>query len=143
MTQIDLNLSSYISNNYIEDEKQKIEIYQNIALCRTEEDTEDVIDEITDRFGSMPKEVENLIEIARIKILAQKAGIIKIMQKSNSVVFFMNDKKTIEPDQITLLVKEYGMNIRFSPGVESYITLKTNHSDHIVKDIKSFLKKIS
>lgn len=141
--QIDLNLSSYISNNYIEDEKQKIEIYQNIALCRTEEDTEDVIDEITDRFGSMPKEVENLIEIARIKILAQKAGIIKIMQKSNSVVFFMNDKKTIEPDQITLLVKEYGMNIRFSPGVESYITLKTNHSDHIVKDIKSFLKKIS
>ena len=48
--QIDLNLSSYIPEKYIEDSKQKIEVYQDIAICREEKDIEDVIDEITDRF---------------------------------------------------------------------------------------------
>ena len=65
--QIDLNVSSYIPDEYIEDSNQKIEIYQNIALCKNEKDIQNVIDEIIDRFGNMPKEVENLISISRIK----------------------------------------------------------------------------
>lgn len=49
--QIDLNISSYIPDDFIKDSSQKIEIYQNIALCRTEEDIQNVIDEIIDRYG--------------------------------------------------------------------------------------------
>lgn len=48
--QIELNISSYIPDEYIENSSQKIEIYQNIALSRTEEDIQNVIDEIIDRF---------------------------------------------------------------------------------------------
>ena len=48
--QIDLNLSSYIPDAYIENSSQKIEIYQNIALARTEQDIENVIDEMIDRY---------------------------------------------------------------------------------------------
>ena len=84
--QIDINLSSYIPDTYIEDQAQKIEIYQDIALCRNDEDIEDVIDEIIDRYGSMPKEVENLIEIAKIKILAREASVIKVTQKEKSIM---------------------------------------------------------
>ena len=61
--QIDLDVTSYIPDEYIEDANQKIEIYQDIALCKNEEDIQNVIDEIIDRFGNMPKEVENLLEI--------------------------------------------------------------------------------
>ena len=64
--QIDLNVTSYIPDEYIQDANQKIEIYQNIALCKNEQDIQNIIDEIIDRFGNMPKELENLIAIARI-----------------------------------------------------------------------------
>ena len=76
--QIDLNVTSYIPDEYIADANQKIEIYQNIALCKNEKDIQDVIDEIIDRFGNMPVELENLIDIARIKYLAKKLNLIKI-----------------------------------------------------------------
>ena len=70
--QIDLNVTSYIPDEYIQDANQKIEIYQNIALCKNEQDIQNIIDEIIDRFGNMPKELENLIAIARIKYLAKQ-----------------------------------------------------------------------
>lgn len=53
--QIDLAISIYIPDEFIENSTQKIEIYQNIALCRTEEDIQNVIDEIIDRFRKYSK----------------------------------------------------------------------------------------
>ena len=141
--QIDLDISSYIPETYIEDEKQKIEIYQDIALCRKEKQIEDVIDEIIDRFGTMPKEVENLIEIAKIKILARNANILKVVQRQNSVMFFMEQGKFKE-EFIEKLFKIYGTNLRFSPGATSYITLKVEDiSDkELINKIKEFLKNL-
>lgn len=143
--QIDINLSSYIPDNYIEDSAQKIEIYQDIALCRNEKDIEDVIDEIIDRYGIMPIEVENLIEIARIKILARKANVLKLTQKEHVIILNL-DKDNIQIDEkmVNDLVKKYGVRIRFSPGVEPYITLKIDGKDEkkIVDEIKELLKLI-
>lgn len=144
--QIDINLSSYIPENYIEDTAQKIEIYQDIALCRNDKDIEDVIDEIIDRYGSMPQEVENLIEIARIKILCRTANVLKIAQKTDAVVFYL-DKDNIKIDEkmINTLVEKYGPKLKFSQGVEPYITLKISSKDEIeiIKMIKELLTIIS
>ena len=143
--QIDLDISSYIPENYIEDEKQKIEIYQDIALCRTEEDVEDVIDEITDRFGTMPVELENLIEIARIKILARSVNVIKVVQKQESVMFFVEQGKfSIEDKKLAELLKNYGTAIKFSPGANSYFTVKFGKKDdkELIKSIKQFFTNL-
>ena len=144
--QIDINLSSYIPENYIEDTAQKIEIYQDIALCRNDKDIEDVIDEIIDRYGSMPQEVENLIEIARIKMLCRTANVLKIAQKTDAVVFYL-DKDNIKIDEkmINTLVGKYGPKLKFSQGVEPYITLKMSSKDEmeIIRMIKELLTIIS
>ena len=144
--QIDINLSSYIPENYIEDGAQKIEIYQDIALCRNDKDIEDIIDEIIDRYGSMPKEVENLIEIAKIKVLARNANVLKIVQKEEAVVFYLDkDYIKLNEKMINSLIEKYGQRLKFSPGVESYITLKNVSKDEttIIKDIKELLALIS
>ena len=122
--QIDIAVSSYIPDEFIESSAQKIEIYQNIALCRTEEDIQNVIDEIIDRFGSIPKEVENLIEVARIKNLARKVGIIKISEKKDGIVFIYDSQK-FNTEAIDKLAKQYGNKLKFSPG---YATLKINRT---------------
>ena len=143
--QIDINLSSYIPEKYIEDSAQKIEIYQDIALCKNEKDIEDVIDEIIDRYGSMPKEVENLIEVARIKILARKACAIKVVQKERSIMVILDkDNIKINEEIVNNLVKKYGIDIRFSPGVEPYITLIFDEmsEERVVQKIKGLLQSI-
>ena len=63
--QIELNVSSYIPENYIENGAQKIEVYQNIALCRNDEDIEDITDELIDRYGAIPTEIDNLLKIIK------------------------------------------------------------------------------
>ena len=91
--QIDLNVTSYIPDSFISDQNQKIEIYQDIALCKNEEDIRNVIDEIIDRFGNMPNEIENLLEISRIKQLAKEKYLTKIQSRGNSVVFTYDTNK--------------------------------------------------
>ncbi len=137
--QIDLDVTSYIPDEYIPDANQKIEIYQSIALCRNEEDIQNIIDEIIDRFGNMPKEVENLIEIARIKYLSKQMEISKIASKKTAVVFAF-EKNDIKLD-IEELVKKYGNKIKFSAGIKPRITLEIGTTDEgqILKDVKEFL----
>ena len=138
--QIDLNVTSYIPDKYIQDANQKIEIYQNIALCKNEEDIQNVIDEIIDRFGNMPSELENLIDIARIKYLAKRLKISKIASKKTAVVF------TFEPNQFELdlneLIKKYGNKIKFSAGIKPMITLEigSNNERQILNDVTEFLR---
>ena len=141
--QIDLSISSYIPESFIEDSSQKIEIYQNIALCRTEEDIQNVVDEVIDRYGKMPKELENLLEVSRIKEQARKVGIVKIMQRQESVVFYF-EKEKMPVEKVDNLLKQFGMKIRFSSGIEPYVTFKVgNKTDkELIKGIKSFLELI-
>lgn len=144
--QIDLNVTSYIPDEYIGDANQKIEIYQKIALCRTEEDITNIIDEIIDRFGNMPKELENLIEIARIKYLSKELGIEKIASKKTAVVitFPMTEENKELSIDIVELVKTYGNKIKFSAGVKPMITLEmgTNQEKEILKQVLTLVKNI-
>ena len=139
--QIDLAVSSYIPDNFIENSSQKIEIYQNIALCRTEEELQNVIDEVIDRYGRLPKELENLIDIARIKQLARKANILKIAQRENGIVFYFVKEK-IKPEMVNALITKYPMLVKFSNAVEPYVTLRIKENENIIEKAKEFLNTV-
>ena len=139
--QIDLAVSSYIPDNFIENSSQKIEIYQNIALCRTEEELQNVIDEVIDRYGRLPKELENLIDIARIKQLARKANILKIAQRENGIVFYFVKEK-IKPEMVNALIIKYPMLVKFSNAVEPYVTLRIKENENIIEKAKEFLNTV-
>ena len=140
--QIDLSISSFIPDEYIQSGSQKIEMYQDIALCKTEKDIVDVIDEITDRFGNMPSEVENLLQITRIKQLAKKTNIIKVMQKGMKILFTL-DSKRFDMDKVSKLIEVYKDRIKFSSGVNPYITYKIKDENNIINETKKFLEIVS
>ena len=141
--QIDLDATCYIPDEYISDSSQKIEIYQDIALCKNEEDIQNVIDEMIDRFGNMPKEIENLIEIARIKILCKKLNISKVQGKRSFVVF-MFEIGELDID-VNELVKMYKNKIRFSQGLKPQITyvLENATGMKMLREVEEFLKSIN
>lgn len=135
---IDLNVSSYIPDSYIDNNTQKIEVYQNIALCRTEEDIQNVTEEILDRYGKMPKEMFSLIGIARIKEICKNIGVNKITQKQNKVVIYFNPESFAL--NIAELIAEYNNRVKFSTGINPYITFTLKNEFDVINEISEFLK---
>lgn len=91
----------------------------------------------------MPEEVNNLLEIARIKELCKQSYVLKIAQRKESVVFHF-DAKNFKMEIVDTLIKKYRNEIRFSPGKEPYITYKIpqNSNAIIIRRIKEFLQTI-
>jgi len=139
--QIDLNVTSFIPDTYIPDSNQKIEIYQDIALCNNEDDIKDVIDELIDRFGNIPDEVFKLLEISRIKQLAKVKGVCKISSKRDGILFTY-ENSLFDKNNVQKFIKYYGNRIKFSPGAKPMITLKlkANNEEYILNEVKNFLK---
>ena len=136
--QIDINVSSFLPDDYIKDSSQKIEIYQNIALCKTKEEVQDVVDEIIDRYGTMPKEVESLIQVAIIKILCKSSNVIKVQQKQNKILFYFS-QNALTPEVIEKLINIYPKKIKFSQGIQGYITYEME-SNNVIRETQNFLK---
>lgn len=139
--QIDINVSSYISDEFIENSSQKIEVYQNIALCKTKEDILNVTDEIIDRFGKMPKEVENLLKISEIKQKCREKGISKLAQKGQNIVIEFVPE-LFDYTAIDKLMQKYKNRIKFSPAQKPYATYKLQDTNKVIAEIEEFLKTL-
>ncbi|HHY03728.1 MAG TPA: transcription-repair coupling factor, partial [Thermoanaerobacterales bacterium] len=110
---IELNVSAYISDEYIEDMSQKMEIYRRIAAVSSLEEAADLEEEVEDRFGDIPEATRNLINISRLKVLAKKLNISSIIQQGDMFIckFARDDSKTLE------------MLARFSAAFQKQITI--------------------
>lgn len=86
---VDIKIDAYIPESYIINQAQRIDCYRKIAMIKSKEDAMDVLDELIDRYGDIPKSVEGLVEIALIKNMAAQAGIEEIIQNENYIVFFI------------------------------------------------------
>ena len=99
---------------------------------------------IIDRFGNMPKELENLIDIARIKYISKKLDIEKIASRKNAVVFTFKASSSEDKFKIDIaqLVKKYGTKIKFSAGIKPMITLDigTSSERKVLNDTTKFVK---
>ena len=102
---IDLNLSAHIPENYIESLSARLGIYKRIAAIRNEEDAQDVIDELCDRFGEPPKCVMGLIDISILRNKAANSDIYEITGTPNMATLHI---KSIKPDVISKLTKKFG-----------------------------------
>ncbi len=102
---IELNISAYISDNYIKNQVQKISMYQKISDIQNKDMSLDVIDELLDRYGDIPKETENLIKIVEIRNMARKLEINKITQDSNYVRLLPQDYKIDISGSNDILIK--------------------------------------
>jgi len=135
--QIDIAVSCYIPDDFISNHNHKIEIYQNIALCKTEDDIRNIVDEIIDKYGRLPKEIENLLEVARIKRLCKENNIIKIVQRRDKINFTLGKKYDIS--NIEKLIKKYNNRIKMKFDKENIITILMQNNK-VFDEIKEFFR---
>ena len=79
-TSVDLNVDAYIPDSYISNEFQKLDIYKRIAGIETQQDYDDMLEELLDRFGEPGKAVLNLLAIAKLKAIAHQGYVTEIKQ---------------------------------------------------------------
>ena len=96
-TTIDINVNAFIPSYYIKNEEQKLEVYKKISLVTGIEDYYDVQDEIEDRFGTIPKSVQALLDIVLVKAEAHSIGVLSIMQKNKNLVITFKADAQINP----------------------------------------------
>ena len=139
---IDLKVSAYIPDEYISINSQKIEAYQDIANITEEEQISEVCDELIDRYGEMPPEMFNLLEIARIKTYARKLGVTKMMQNDDKVVFTFLDNSIFTDEKVQILIDNFKSKIFFSGHNAPVVTLKlqSKTESDTLKDVLKFLK---
>jgi len=85
----DLNITANVDKNYVSRGEERMDLYRRMAAIRSQEDADDLLDEIIDRYGEPPKGVLNLVDVALLRANARKVGICDIRQKSNEVYFTM------------------------------------------------------
>ena len=117
----DLLVAASIPDRYVPDAGQRMDLYRRIARIRTEEDADDMTDELIDRFGDPPRQVNNLIAVALLRGRAASCGVVDISQKGASIIFSLSRFK-LEP--IAALAGGYPGRLLFSPGDKPAFTLK-------------------
>jgi len=87
----DLNVTANVDGEYVSRGEERMDLYRRMAAIRSQEDADDLLDEIIDRYGDPPKGVLNLIDIALLRAEAQKVGIQDIRQKAGDVLFALTE----------------------------------------------------
>lgn len=123
-TTIDLNVDAFIPDSYIANEYQKLDIYKRIAAIETEEEMEDMTEELIDRFGDIPKKVEKLLQVAELKALAHKSYVTSIEQKGETYTFAMYEKAKVLPERIPELLKNFREDLSFKADSLSFVYRK-------------------
>ena len=87
----DLNVTANVSQEYVSRGEERMDLYRRMAAIRSQNDADDLLDEIIDRYGDPPKGVINLIDIALLRAEARRCGITDIRQKAGDVMLTMNN----------------------------------------------------
>ena len=127
-TLVEIPVGAYIPDRYIEDETLKLHMYKKIAEVETEANEEDVIEELIDRFGDIPKQVMNLIRISRIRKLAADEFVSKVCVENGRLVFYFGEKNRLRGPVLAAVSEKYGMRIFFHGGVKPFMRLTAEKS---------------
>ena len=127
----DLNVTANVDKDYVSRGEERMDLYRRMAAIRSQEDADDLLDEIVDRYGEPPKGVLNLIDIALLRAEARKVGIKDIRQKGGDVLFVLVNLNfeavgalCADPDYKTRVVflanaKEPTLRLKLASGVDS------------------------
>ncbi len=112
---IDMSISAFIPEAYVEDVMLRMSFYRRISACRTGRDIDDFGAELRDRFGGLPQEASNLLEIMRLKLTAKELGVLKIQSIKNRVKVIFSADTPVLPQQIMDLHQTGKGRIKFLP----------------------------
>ena len=133
----ELLLSANLPEGYVPDAGQRVDLYRRIALIRTEEEADDLTDELIDRFGETPPGVNALIHVALLRGEAGRAGITDISQRQGTLRFTLSD---FDMEKVSALYarEEYKNRLRVEAGSKPCLSLKIKNKNRVIDEARGF-----
>lgn len=142
---VDITINAYIPESYIPSANQRIDMYKRIAAIETEDDEFEVQDELTDRFGDMPKSVLNLIAVAGLKPVAADIGCNEIIEKGRTVTLKFNEG-ILSPEIVFGLDNKFPSRVKVLSGDVPALTVTMKDNDgtplQFVKKLLTLIKEL-
>ncbi|MFC0525649.1 transcription-repair coupling factor [Pontibacillus salicampi] len=132
--ELNLGIDAYLPDSYINDEKQKIDMYKRFQSIESHEDIQDLKDELMDRFGDYPEEVENLFQVSILKLHAKKERIESITEKNKKIELVMETEasQSIDGAKLFELANQYGRLIQLgTEETKLKMTFQFNRKDSL------------
>ena len=128
----DLTVAASIPDRYVPSPEQRMDLYRRIAAIRSEEDADDLTDELIDRYGDPPRTVNNLIAVALLRADAARSGILEIDQKGTNLHFYLSD---FQLERVSTLCAErkYQGRLVVAPGERPCIALRLKKGEDAIK----------
>lgn len=140
-TLIDLDVDAFIPPAYIVNEVQKLDIYKRIAGIENVKERDDMKDELLDRFGEIPKSVDNLLRIALIRVAAHRLYMTEIKGKNERITFTFRPDAAVDPLKIPVLLKKYGQSLAFTAYGTPFFTYKYKKTGLVETDAELLLNR--
>jgi len=133
----DLAVAANIPDRYIASSEQRMDVYRRIAFIRSEEEADDLTDELIDRFGEPPPGVNALIHVALLRGEAGRAGITDIAQKQGSLRFTLREFDMAKVSALYAM-PEYKGRLRVEAGSRPCLSLKIRSKSRVVEEARRF-----
>ena len=140
-TTIDLDVDAFIPPAYIVNEVQKLDIYKRIAGIENVKERDDMKDELLDRFGEIPKSVDNLLRIALVRVAAHRLYMTEVRGKNERIAFTFRPDADLDPARIPELLQKYGSSLNFTAYGTPFLTYKYKKTGLVEKDAELLLGK--
>lgn len=133
---VDIAVQAHIPETYIENLSGRLDAYRRIADIKSKEDSLDVIDELLDRYGDLPKSVMGLIDIALIRNKAISMGIYEIKQNENNLLLYID---SIKREEVGLLISKLKGKAMLSATNKPYIAVRYQNKIEPLNALKEIL----
>ena len=138
----DLNVTANVSQDYVARGEERMDLYRRMAAIRSQEDADDLLDEIIDRYGEPPKGVLNLIDIALLRAEARLCHVTDIRQKAGEILFAMSDLN-FEAVSLICADPDYKSRLFFVPNAKlPSLRLKLHSGADSLKQAKVFIQRL-
>lgn len=131
-TTVELRQDAYLDEDYIGNERQKMEIYRRLAVAASEEELTDLIDEVIDRFGSPSRPAERLFLVSRIRVQARRLGIGSILDEGQTLLIVWADEEPMRRWNMNRLPHSYMSKLHFCQARLPVLELKRPISKEIL-----------
>ena len=141
--EIDLRLSAFIPESYVPDINQRLFLYKRLASGRNKSEIKEVALEMRDRFGPLPPEVNNLLNVTLIKLWLKKLHVTKLTQNKKQFVLSIAKSTPLEPEAIFAVINKFPRQISISPEQKLIIGSIDGNTDKDFEFLKLILQKLS
>ncbi|MGH3113174.1 MAG: TRCF domain-containing protein, partial [Gaiellaceae bacterium] len=114
--EIRLPVPARLPEAYVPDVSQRLILYKRLASCRDDAEVARIRDELLDRFGPLPAEAENLLDVIRVKIRARRLGVVAIDAGRGEIVLTAGEKSGLDPRRLVNLLTQANGGLRVTPG---------------------------